>query len=155
MIITATGKELAEGSSDEAAVVDYTKIPVEMEKKFGEFDESNALRPTIINPSDDWRMSFQKTLLSEPEEKSVDVDVWASSYLKLATNLVQEQEKERNKAFDLLDALTKSGVLPVQHAALHVVIASTHCFDKSIIDTVIQVYPICCATNSYHFPGQR
>ncbi len=39
----------------------------------------------------------------------------------------------------MLDALTKSGALSVDFASLHVVIAATHCFDKSIIDTVITV----------------
>lgn len=52
----------------------------------------------------------------------------------------QEQEKERNKAFDLLDALTKSGALSVDQASLHVIIASTHCFDKTIINTLVQVF---------------
>ena len=51
----------------------------------------------------------------------------------------QEQEKERNQAFDLLDALTRSGALSVDEASLHVVIATTHCFDNSIMDTIIQV----------------
>jgi len=50
----------------------------------------------------------------------------------------EEQGKERNKAFDLLDALTKSGQLVLEHASLHVVIAATHCFDKTLINTVIQ-----------------
>jgi len=49
-----------------------------------------------------------------------------------------EQGKERNKAFDLLDALTKSGALSVDMASLHVVIAATHCFDKTLMNTLIQ-----------------
>ena len=51
---------------------------------------------------------------------------------------VEEQSKARDKCFDLLDALTKSGALSIDHAALHVVIAATHCFEKTLMNTVIQ-----------------
>lgn len=51
---------------------------------------------------------------------------------------VEETGNLRNRTFDLLDALTKSGALTVDHAALHVVIAATHCFDKTLMNTVIQ-----------------
>ena len=51
---------------------------------------------------------------------------------------VAEQMTERNKAFDLLDALTRSGCLMIDHASLHVVMSATYCFDKTLIDTVIQ-----------------
>ena len=50
----------------------------------------------------------------------------------------EQHKQERNKVFDLLDLLTKSGSLPIEHASLHVVIAATQCFEKSILDTVIQ-----------------
>lgn len=50
----------------------------------------------------------------------------------------EEQGAERRRAFDLLDALTKSGVLPMRHAALHVIIAATHRFDKSVMGTLIE-----------------
>ena len=48
------------------------------------------------------------------------------------------QDKEKTAAFDLLDALTRSGALLIEHAALHVVIAATHCFDDSLMDTIVQ-----------------
>jgi len=108
---------------EEGTLVDYTKIPNQLEKKYEELDVDGALRPTIINPGSVWTKRFQKSLLAEPD----------------TTTLSKEQQgKERNKAFDLLDALTKSGSLTVESAALHVVIAATHCFDKTLVNTIIQ-----------------
>jgi len=112
-----------EFSSAPAADVDYTRIPAEMEKKFEQLDEDSALRPTIITPGTSWTKKYQKTLLSTPESKTLGTE---------------EQGVERSKAFDLLDALTKSGALSVDYASLHVVIAATHCFDKTLMNTVIQ-----------------
>jgi hypothetical protein len=43
---------------------------------------------------------------------------------------------EKSRAFDLLDALTKSGAQALQNTVLHVVIASTQTFDKSLLHTV-------------------
>src|SRR5262249_34118775 len=102
---------------------DYTRIPVELDKKFEELDEDGALRPTIIHPGEVWTRTSQKGLLAAPQEASLHT---------------KEQKEEKNKAFDLLDALSKSGALPIQHASLHVVVAATHCFDKTLLDTVIQ-----------------
>ena len=59
---------------------------------------------------------------------------------KLSTSTVDEEQQktERNKAFDLLDALSRSGTLPIACAELHVVVAATHRFDKSLMETVIE-----------------
>merc|ERR1719446_1442892 len=94
-----------------------------MDANFEKLDTDSQLRPTIINPSGAWTKLAQKALLAEPTRSVLDSD---------------EQKKEKDAAFDLLDALTKSGALPVNHASLHVVVAATHCFDKTITDTVVQ-----------------
>ncbi|GBG29659.1 Hypothetical Protein FCC1311_058802 [Hondaea fermentalgiana] len=39
---------------------------------------------------------------------------------------------------DLLDALSRSGELPLVQTQLHIVIATTHCFDQSIMCTIIE-----------------
>merc|ERR1712151_962623 len=78
---------------------------------------------TIINPSQVWTKKAQKALLSKPTTSTVTGD---------------EQKKEKDAAFDLLDALTKSGALPIEDASLHIVVAATHCFDKSVTETVVQ-----------------
>lgn len=117
----SAGTPADEGSSGD--VRDYTKVPGELDRRFEELDDDAALRATLIHPHDMWLREQQKGLLSEPEEELLRAD---------------EQKKEKNKTFDLLDALTKSGALPIEDASLHVVIAATHRFDKTLLDTVIQ-----------------
>eukprot|EP00009_Paramoeba_aestuarina_P004138 CAMPEP_0201506902 /NCGR_PEP_ID=MMETSP0161_2-20130828/735_1 /ASSEMBLY_ACC=CAM_ASM_000251 /TAXON_ID=180227 /ORGANISM="Neoparamoeba aestuarina, Strain SoJaBio B1-5/56/2" /LENGTH=911 /DNA_ID=CAMNT_0047901141 /DNA_START=111 /DNA_END=2846 /DNA_ORIENTATION=- len=103
--------------------VDYTQIPVEVDKRLATLGRENAMRPTIIHLSNDWTKKSQRTLLSKPTQASFPVD---------------DQRVARNSAFDLLDALTKSGELSIRDAQLHVIMASTHYFDKSLVDTIVQ-----------------
>jgi len=110
-------------SGARSEVLDYTKIPQQLESKFEQLDSDGSLRPTIISAGKVWSKSSQKALLASPENSTLQTT---------------EQGNERNKTFDLLDALTKSGAISIDQAALHVLIAATHCFDKSLMDTVIQ-----------------
>jgi hypothetical protein len=110
-------------SSGDSTQVDYTKYPNLLEEMYTKYDPDSSLRPTIINPGSSWTKSSQAGLLGKP----------TSSML-----LSEEQNKEKEAAFDLLDALTRSGALPIEHASLHVVIAATHCFDQSVMDTLVQ-----------------
>ena len=103
--------------------IDYTKIPIDVDKRLGTMGRENSMRPTIIHLSDDWTKKSQTTLLSKPTARSFPVD---------------DQRVARNSAFDLLDALTKSGELSVRDASLHVIMAATHYFDKSLVDTIVQ-----------------
>merc|ERR1719428_2138223 len=111
------------GVSASETWTDYTEVPKEMDKQFEALDKDGLLRPTIINPGEVWTKKAQKALLGNPQTSKLYSD---------------EQKSEKQKAFDLLDALTRSGGLPVDHASLHVVLAATHCFDKTVVDTVVQ-----------------
>eukprot|EP00931_Biecheleriopsis_adriatica_P058888 TRINITY_DN3514_c0_g1_i1.p1 TRINITY_DN3514_c0_g1~~TRINITY_DN3514_c0_g1_i1.p1 ORF type:complete len:950 (-),score=227.67 TRINITY_DN3514_c0_g1_i1:93-2942(-) len=106
-----------------AGTRDYTEVPKQMDEQFEKLDPDSALRPTIINPSDTWTKKAQKALLAKA----------STSVLKS-----NEQKAEKEAAFDLLDALTKSGALPLTHASLHVIVAATQCFDKTVTETIIQ-----------------
>jgi len=112
-----------ENGDDVGSGVDYTKIPGALEKRFEAVDKEGAVRPTIINPGSTWTKRAQKALLAEPSTTSLGVD---------------EQKSEKSRAFDLLDALSRSGGLSVDHASLHVVVAATHCFDRSLMDTIVK-----------------
>lgn len=113
-----SGSAASDGES-----IDYTRIPGELDRKFESLDVDGALRATIINLGDPWTRTAQKGLLGSPAT---------------VTLAAAEQRTEKHRAFDLLDALTKSGALAIDDASLHVVLAATHCFDKTLLDTVIQ-----------------
>jgi hypothetical protein len=112
---------MAEATEEEA--VDYTLVPNKLEEAYTRYDPDSCLRPTIINPGATWEKRAQAGLLAAPTTQTL---------------YAEEQTKEKDAAFDLLDALTRSGALVIEHASLHVVIAATHCFDQSVMDTLVQ-----------------
>ncbi|KOO32949.1 hypothetical protein Ctob_013122 [Chrysochromulina tobinii] len=69
-----------------------------------------------------WQKRAQKALLATPTTSSLGE---------------AEQKSQKDAAFDLLDGLSRSGTLPIDCATLHVVLCTTHCFDDSLIDTVV------------------
>ena len=103
---------------------DLTTIPNELDAKYLKLDLDGTLRPSIIkvNAGQTWVKKFQRNLLTKSETKSL-----TKSNLK----------EERDAAFDLLDALSRSGALDINCAELHVVVAATHCFARTVVDTVI------------------
>jgi hypothetical protein len=118
-------KEAGKPETSEVQVdeVDITQVPARLDELFGEFDVDNALRPTIITTGGSWTKTSQKSLLSSPVEETL---------------YGAEQDKLRDKAFDLLDALSRSGGLAFDEASFHVIVAVTHCFDQTLMDTLVQ-----------------
>merc|ERR1719160_1123308 len=63
-----------DGINLEDALVDYTKVPKEMDQLFEELDEDGTLRPTIITTGDVWSKKAQKALLGKAEISSLQAD---------------------------------------------------------------------------------
>lgn len=82
--------------------------------------KSKHLQLTAIETGEDW---VQRNLLSP----------------KSLTKVIERSEQEANtrKALDLLDALSRSGSLPLKFVDLHAIIGVTHCFSQSMIDTLV------------------
>eukprot|EP00339_Tiarina_fusa_P021804 CAMPEP_0117014176 /NCGR_PEP_ID=MMETSP0472-20121206/11550_1 /TAXON_ID=693140 ORGANISM="Tiarina fusus, Strain LIS" /NCGR_SAMPLE_ID=MMETSP0472 /ASSEMBLY_ACC=CAM_ASM_000603 /LENGTH=684 /DNA_ID=CAMNT_0004717671 /DNA_START=752 /DNA_END=2806 /DNA_ORIENTATION=- len=111
--------ERASGS----ALLDFTKLPGILNKRFDELDTDAALHATILKTGEIWNKKFQKGLLSDQEEETLGEE---------------KQQLEKSKAFDLLDALSRSGALTIDAASFHVVVAATHCFDETLINTIVK-----------------
>ena len=136
--------------AEEAAEMDYTRLPAVLDAKLLAHDADSAVRPTRIDVGEVWTRRAQRALLAKPSSCALGAD---------------EQKQEKEKAFDLLDALSRSGDLPFDCAALHVVVAVTHCFDASLMDTVVvkNVNPIeklehsslLLATTVHELPAER
>jgi len=109
-------------SSSPPSAVDFTAIPRQLEAAYDRLDADAAIRPTRIIVTDTWRRRAQPSLL-EPATESVVSKPFAA--------------REKQKAFDLLDALSRSGALTFDAASLHVLVAATHRFDQSLTDTVV------------------
>jgi hypothetical protein len=120
---TSTATGVADVAGDAAHELDYTKLPQMLDSQFEKLDTDSALRPTTIKPGEVWDLKSQAGLLSKPTTSVLRKD---------------EQRTAKQAAFDLIDALTRSGALAIDAASFHVVLVATHCFDMTLIDTVIQ-----------------
>jgi hypothetical protein len=102
--------------------VDFTLMPQAIDEAVEKHGAGNALRATTIKTGPTWMRNRQENLLASPKKSSLTAD---------------DISEEKNKAFDLLDALSRSGSFSIAHSELHVVIAVTHCFEKDVMSTVI------------------
>lgn len=103
---------------------DVCRVPAELDAAYEAQDPSAAIRATVITPTGSWTLRSLKHLLAKAPSVS--------------TLGAPEQKAARGAAFDLIDALSRSGTLPLTSATLHIVLAATHAFDLSILDTVVQ-----------------
>ena len=102
---------------------DFTLVPKVLDAKVEKFDANSSLKSTILKTGPVWERLRQEDLLSDPKSSRLFAD---------------DVRSEKNKAFDLLDALSRSGTLSIECAELHVVVAVSHCFENDLMGTIIQ-----------------
>jgi hypothetical protein len=112
-----------EGSDAPGIGEDFTLIPKVLDAKLETYDTDSALHSTIIKAGSTWTRKRQENFLTRPISSTVQSD-------EIAT--------EKKKAMDMLDAISRSGTLPIACAELHVFVAVSHCFDNDVLGTVIQ-----------------
>jgi len=103
--------------------INFTEMPKLLDASIEKYDKDSALRSTVIKTNNTWTRCRQINLLTKPKKST------------LGSSDVQS---EKNKAFDLLDALSRSGSLPIVYSDLHVVLCVTHRFEKDVMNTIIQ-----------------
>ena len=118
------GVDVGDGAARDAAhmraAIDFTCLPKALNKRAARLDVGGSLRTTKIKVGPLWARKRQAGLI-------------ASKASREAASLAdEEQATERAAAFDLLDALTRSGALAIEAATVHIVIASTHCFARCV-----------------------
>jgi len=123
----ATGSDFKKESDPsplETGAVDFAAMPKVLDRVFELHDKSSALRSTTIETANSgWTRIRQENLLSKTSKGSLEKDSILS---------------EKSKAFDLLDALSRSGSLGISYSELHVLICATHRFEKNVMETVIR-----------------
>lgn len=110
-------------SSQAQSALDFSAYPTQLDARLVAQDPDGAVRPTVINVGKCWTKRSQRGFLGPMASQSLGV---------------HEQKLEKNACWDLLDTLTQSGGILIEDAQLHVMIATTHCFEKSLMSTLIQ-----------------
>eukprot|EP01033_Poteriospumella_lacustris_P002889 gene2890-2109_t len=102
-----------------------TALPQRLDDAFDRLNNGHATRPTIINVNEAWTREKRRPALLATSAKT---EAWTAKDL----------QREKTAAFELLDALTRSGALLMEQAALHVVVSTTHAFADSVMECVVQ-----------------
>eukprot|EP00012_Vannella_robusta_P001713 CAMPEP_0206186944 /NCGR_PEP_ID=MMETSP0166-20121206/2702_1 /ASSEMBLY_ACC=CAM_ASM_000260 /TAXON_ID=95228 /ORGANISM="Vannella robusta, Strain DIVA3 518/3/11/1/6" /LENGTH=889 /DNA_ID=CAMNT_0053602421 /DNA_START=1 /DNA_END=2667 /DNA_ORIENTATION=- len=102
---------------------DFTALPTQLDQNIEALDTDAALHATIIKAGASWTKKYQKNLLSKPSTLTMNRE---------------EQHQSTQQAFDLLDSLSRSGILDMIEAQFHVILAVNHCFDKTLMNSLVQ-----------------
>jgi len=120
----STGHTSMEETKPPSDVVDIANIPKLLDRNIELHDKNTALRSTTVETTNSgWTLIRQENLLSESKSRILGTD---------------EIGSEKSRAFDLLDALSRSGSLEIPFSELHVLICATQEFEKTVMETVIQ-----------------
>jgi hypothetical protein len=111
--------ETAEASSE----ADYTQLPTALEARIEAFDPDSKLAPTKISVQGGTLERFRGLLAQTSDQEFLDEASFAA---------------HKSRAMDLLDALTRSGDLPLVETQLHVVVATTQLFEHTVLDTIVK-----------------
>lgn len=111
----------------DSGILDFSAIPKALDCGFEKYTDNETyggtLRNVTLKTNPIWIKKRKPNLLRPVETVTISSD---------------EQKCERDRAYDLLDALSKSGALEIQTGELHMVVASCHSFEKSLVNTIIQ-----------------
>lgn len=108
---------------DHKSCMDYdiTTIPRKLDSAFEKFDPEGAIHSTTIKVDSSWE-KISQTLLGN----------------KISSTLKEDDlRNEKNQAFDLLDAFSKSGALTLSDVSVHVILGFCHWFDLTLMETLI------------------
>lgn len=104
--------------------VPYTQLPGQLDKQLLELDEeAGLLKSAILSLGPNWQKKATASVLAAPTSAMLGKD---------------ELKDCKNQAFDLLDALSRSGELCFDETEFHVILPVTHCFYSTLIDTIIR-----------------
>jgi len=119
---------------------DVSQLPQQLDQhlsaltcQLGSDEYCDVLRPTTIKLGDVHHLRRPHPQGSLVEHAKPGPIACSSGSLQLEQ---AHQAVERNSAFDLLETLSNCGALPFRHSSLHVVVAATHSFPRSLLEVL-------------------
>ncbi|KAJ3275443.1 hypothetical protein HDV01_000270 [Terramyces sp. JEL0728] len=119
----ATGDYSQQNQDNWEDLTDYKAIPTKLDAAFEKYTSDSAIRSTIIKVGNYIKRTRKEGFHSTAASENLFAD---------------SMKSERSQALDLLDALTRSGELSLSDCEMHVVIAMAQCFDKTLMETIVQ-----------------